>query len=262
MAVNAYTPIASNGYSTGLNQTSQSLTSGQRINNAADDAAGQAIVTALTTQINSQDVGTRNANDGISLLQTADGATKGIGQSLQRMNELTIQSLNGTLNQSQRNILNNEFQQNIKNINDIAGTTSFNGNNLLNGDTASVDIALGESSSSLTLPTLTSDSLSLTGLNISNSTDATAALEGITNAIEQLSTAQSEFGAQQNGLTSAIENLQSQNVNNQATRSQINDTDYAKASADQFRQDVLTQSAIAMQSHRNNSQAQVLQLLN
>jgi len=204
----------------------------------------------------------RNANDGISLLQTADGASESITASLQRMNELALQASNGTMNDSQRSMLNQEFQQNLQGINQIAESTSFNGQNLLNGDISNINIALGESSSQLNLPNLTSDGLSITGLDISNSANASNALGGLATAIEQLSTQRSGFGAQQNGLTSAFENIQSQNVNSSAARSQINDTNYAKAMTEQVRQNVLQDSAIAMQAQTNQSRASVLQLLN
>jgi len=249
-------------YSSSSNSTSQSLASGQKINSAADNPAGQALVTAFTAQITSQDMGVRNANDGIALLQTADGASDLITQSLQRMSELGTQAMNGTLNSSQRSMLNNEFQQNLQNISQIAGTTSFNDQMLLNGDNPTVNIALGsEANSTLNLPTLTTDSLSLTGLSITNPADAATAMEGIGLAMEQLSSARSEFGAQQNDLTRSVENMQNQNIATYSSRSQISDTDFAKAIAEQSRQNILNQSAIAMQSQGNQSKAAVLQLL-
>ena len=261
MTINPYTPIASNSFS-GVNPATESLTSGSRINSAADDAAGLAVVTALTTQVNTQDVATRNANDGISMLQTADGASESINASLQRMNELSIQAMNGTYSASQRQMMNVEFQQNLEGINQIAETTSFNGNKLLNGDSASMDIALGaNSNSSLTLPNMTSGGLSIDGLDLSNPANAALASEGITAALEQMSGARAEFGAQQNGLTSSIENISSQNINSMSARSQISDTDFAKASAEQAKQNILNQSAIAMQSQGMQSKAAVLQLL-
>lgn len=261
MTINPYTPIASN-YVSGPSQATESLTSGSRINHAADDAAGLAVVTAMTTQINTQDVATRNANDGMSMLQTADGASESIASSLQRMRELSMQAMNGTYTDSQRQMMNMEFQQNLKGISQIAETTSFNGNKILNGDEASMDIALGsDSTSSLTLPNLTSGGLSIDGLDLTNSANAALAAEGITAALEQLTTARSEFGAQQNGLTSAVASIESQNINVMASRSQISDTDFAKASSEQARQNILNQSAIAMQSQGMQSKAAVLQLL-
>ncbi|BCN92827.1 flagellin [Thiomicrorhabdus immobilis] len=262
MAINGYSPITSSLYTPGVNSASQSLASGQRINQTADDAAGQAVVTSLTSQINTQDMATRNANSGISALQTVDGASESIATYLQRMNELAIQSANGTLNNSQRSALNQEFQQNLQGINQVAESTSFNNQNLLNGDTASLNIALGDSTTTLNLPNLTSNGLAINGLDISNPTGATSALGSITTALEQISTQRGEFGAQQNGLSSAINNIQSQNSNAYAARSQINDSDYARSITEQVRQNILQDSAVAMQGQSNQSRASVLQLLN
>ncbi|MCF6254649.1 MAG: flagellin-like protein, partial [Thiomicrorhabdus sp.] len=236
MNINANNLSVSSLYSSNLSSVNQSLASGQRINSASDDPAGQAIINALNTQINAQDIGVQNANAGISMLQTADGASDMITQSLQRMNELSLQAMNGTLNTSQRDMLNNEFQQNLQNINQIVESTSFNGQTLLNGDMSSVNIALGaESNNTLSLPTLTTDALSITGLSIADPSNASAALSSISTAIEQLSTSRAEFGAQQNGLTSSVDNLQSQNVASYATQSQLSDTDFAKAISEQSR---------------------------
>ncbi len=262
MNINANSLNATNLYTSNLNSINQSLASGQRINNAADDPSGQAIMNALGNQINAQDMGVRNANDGISMLQTADGASDIMTQSLQRMNELSLQAMNGTLNASQRDMLNNEFQQNLQNINQIVESTQFNGQTLLNGDLSTINIALGaESNSTLTLPTLTTDALGITGLSLSDPANASTALAGISTAIEQLSASRAEFGAQQNALTSTVDNLQNQTVSSYATQSQLSDTDFAKAIAEQSRQQILNESAIAMQSQGNQSKAAVLQLL-
>lgn len=262
MAINGYSPITSSLYTSGVNPTAQSLASGQRINQTADDAAGQAVVTSFTSQINTQDMATRNANDGISALQTADGASASITSYLQRMNELSLQAANGTLNDSQRSALNQEFQQNLQGINQVAESTSFNNQNLLNGDTTNLSIALGDTSTTLNLPNFTSDGLAINGLDISSLGGASSALESITTALEQISTQRSEFGAQQNGLSSAVSNIQNQNTNAYAARSQINDSDYARSITEQVRQNILQDSAIAMQGQNNQSKASILQLLN
>lgn len=262
MPINGYSSISTNMYTPSVSQTSQSLASGLRINQSADDAAGSAVVSVLTTQINTQDMGVQNANSGISLLQTADGASSSINSYLQRMNELAIQASNGTLSDSQRNNLNQEFQQNLQGINQVAESTSFNQQNLLNGDTSSINLALGDSNTTLSLPTLTTDGLAVSGLDISNPANAANALQNLGSAIEQLGVQRAEFGAQQSGLSSYIDNTQGQNINNFAARSQINDTNYAQALTEQVRQNVLQDSNIAMQAQSNQSRASVLQLLN
>lgn len=239
----------------------QSLTSGRQINSAADNPSGQAMVTTYTSQINQQDYATRNANDGISLLQTADGVSESVGSQLQRLNELALQAQNGTYNPAQRNILNLEFQQGLQSINQFVGQASFNGTNLLDGSTQDINIALGDSSSSLTLPNFSTSGLGLDGLNINSSSGASSALESLTTALETYTAGRAQFGAQQNGLSSAIDNLSSQSINVQATRSQINDTDYARSVAEVSRQQILDQAGLAMQAQRNQDKSQVLQLL-
>lgn len=239
----------------------QSLTSGSRINHTADDAAGQAVVTALSTQINQQDVATRNANDGISALQIADGTGENVSTQLQRLGELAVQAQNGTYSAAQRQALNQEFQQGLEAINQSVGQASFNGTNLLDGSQSSFNIGLGDSSSTLNFPDLTTSGQGLAGLDISSSTNANAAYSTITTALENLATSRSQLGAQQNGLSSAIDNIATQNVNTSRSRSQINDTDYAQAITDLNRQQVLQQSGIAMQSQSNQDRYNVLQLL-
>lgn len=243
------------------NPTTQSITSGTQINRAADNAAGLAITTGMTTEIIGQSVGMRNANDGISLLQTADGATRGMTESVQRMYELSVQAMNGTLNASQRNMLDQEFQQNLQEINKMATTTKFNEISLLDGQNPQINIALGDSSSTLDLPTLTTDALGLTGMSINDLTQIGTTMDALLNATSALSSSQAEFGAQQNGLYSAVSNMATSQQNSYASRSQILDTDYARASANKARDDVLNQAGIMMQAHNNQDKANVLQLL-
>lgn len=264
MVINSYNSlnIPSYGNTPEVNSTNQSLASGSRINASADNPSGQAIVNALSTQITTQDVASRNAVDGISLLQTADSATSSITAQLQRMNELALQAANGTLNPSQRSILNQEFQQNLAGINEIAQGTSFNQQNLLNGELGTLDIALGETSSTLNLPNFTTDGLGISGLSIDNPSNAATVLQGLGNALQNVNQTRSEFGAQQNGLLAQYENIQSQNANAQASRSQINDTDYAQAVSEQVRQNILNDAQISMQAQGNQNRASVLQLLN
>lgn len=262
MAIESLNAVDNSSMMNSLNKTNQSLTSGSQINSAADNAAGSAIVTSLSSKIGTQDIGIQNANTGSNLLQTASGAANQITEQLQRMSELSIQSLNGTYNSSQRAAMNAEFQQGLKSINDFAESTSFNGMKLLNADTASVDIALGsESSASLTLPNLTTDSLGLTGTDITNPTNALALQSQLKDAMGIVSDSSAQFGAQQNGLAASAQNLANQNVNAQATRSQINDTNYATAVTDQSRLQVLNQASLAMQAQNNQNFSNVLSLL-
>lgn len=262
MAIDANSPISSSLHTGALTNISEQVTSGKRVNSGFDSPSDQALITALTTQSSTQNIATQNANTGISLLQTANGASSQIGESLLRLGELATQALNGTLSSQQRSMLNQEFQKNLEGIQQISDTTQFNGQNLLNGSNPSIDIALEDSSTTLSLTNLSTSSLSIDGLNIRNQSNASNALNGITSAIELISTQQSTFGAQQTGLTSAIDNIQNQNYNANRALSQINDTNYARAMTDQVRLQVLQDSAIAMQAQQNQSRSSVLQLLN
>ena len=127
MDIESYSPISPMNYSANIERLNTSMASGSKINQSADNPAGQAIVNSLTTKVNTQDVATQNANNGINLLQTASAGTQNINENILRMNELAIQAQNGTYNSQQRNILNLEFQQNLQSINGLANNTSFNG---------------------------------------------------------------------------------------------------------------------------------------
>lgn len=260
MAIETFPPISPN-YNSGLSPVSQSLASGQRINQTADDPAGQAVVTALTTQVNQQDAATQNALQGVNAIQIADGASEGINTHLQRLNELAIQSQNGTLNPADRQALNAEFQTTLKSIDQIAQTTNYNGINLLDNQNPSLNINLGEGSSTINLPDFTSSGLGISGLDVSNPANAANALQTLSQSLDQFSQARGQFGAQQNGLTSAIDNLATQNLNTLASRSQINDTDFARAFAEQSRQQLLEQANVALQAQSNVDKSRVLQLL-
>ena len=260
MNPNALPPISSH-YNNGLSPVQQSLATGQRINQTADDAAGQAIVTALTAQANQQDMATQNALQGIQVTQIADGASETINAHLQRLNELSIQAQNGTLNAADRNALNTEFQKTLKSIDQIAQTTNYNGLNLLDNQNPTLDIQLGDGSTTLNLPDFTTSGLGISGLGISNPANAANALQTLSQTLDQMSQQRSQFGAQQNGLTHAIDNLANQNLNTLATRSQISDTDYARAAAEQSRQKILEEANIALQAQSNMDRSRVLQLL-
>ena len=236
------------------------LTSGQRINRTADDAAGAAIVQALSAQINSSDMGYRNANDGIGLLQTADGALEGYTQGLQRMRELALQAANGTLNASQRQMLQEEFNQIRTELGRMAESTDFNGRKLLNQD-QQLNIQMGDSQATLDLKDVRPQTLGLDTLDITNPANALSALDALDTTLSSIAENRAQLGAQQNGLVSAATNLQTQRVNELAARSQINDADMARAVADLTRNQVLQQAWLAMQGQANANEKNVLSLL-
>ncbi|WP_130536853.1 flagellin [Thiomicrorhabdus indica] len=264
MAITPYSSNIASNYTTQYesNRVNESMTSGRQVNRAADNAAGLAIINAMNTQSQTMDVGSQNALMGISLLQTADGAASGLTENLQRMRELSLQAQNGTLNDAQRGMLNQEFQQLYQGMQDISQNTKFNGQALMNGDVTSMNIQVGESASELALPNLSGANLAIDSLSINSASGATTALDAIDQAMETLASTRAEYGAQQNGLMSAYDNLQSQNINIQASRSQIEDTDFAQAITEQNRLNILSQAQIAMQAQGNQQKASVLQLLN
>lgn len=264
MAISPYSSNIASNYSTQYesNRVNESMTSGRQVNSAADNAAGLAIINAMTTQSQAMDVGSQNTLSGIALLQTADGAASGLTENLQRMRELGLQAQNGTLNDAQRGMLDQEFQQLYQGMQDIAQNTQFNGQTIMNGDLTSMNIQIGESTSELSLPDLSGANLAIDSLSINSTSGAATALEAIDQAMETLATTRAEYGAQQNGLLSAYDNLQNQNVNTQASRSQIEDTNYAQALTEQNRLNILNQASIAMQAQGNQNKANVLQLLN
>jgi len=244
-----------------LSSVNQTIASGKVINSSADNPALQAIIADLSKQIGSQDVAIQNANMGINLIQTADGAADGITEQLQQLNELSIQASNGTYNDAQRSMFNEQFQQGLETINQIAGSTQFNGINLLDGSTPNINIALDGTGSGINLTDLTSGGLGLAGLDLTNSANIGLAQDGIANALLGISNAQGQFGAEQNGLSSTINNISTQTFNETAARSQMSDTNYAQAITEQLRLQVLNQAGLSMQAQSNMDQSNVLKLL-
>lgn len=246
----------------GLTTPIKNMTSGQQINSAADNPAGLAVANSLQQQALRDSVGLRSASDGISLLQTAESNSRSMTTNIQRMMEISIQSMNGTMNSTQRNALNSEFQQMIQAIDQTSQTTKFNGMTLLNGENTELKLALGGSESSITLPELSLASLGLSGLNLNNTNNASLALDILQSASRLLDDTQALFGAQQNGLISAGNQLMSQQQNTLASFSQIMDTNYAKSASDKARDDVLFKASMMMQAQGNQDRANVLQLIN
>ena len=238
----------------------EQLTSGKRINHTADDAAGAAIVQIMSAQIRSDDMGYRNAHDGISLIQTADGALEGYTGGLQRMRELAVQAANGTLNGADRQALQAEFDQIRQELGRVAENTHFNGEPLLN-QSRQVSIQLGESGTAINLPDARPQTLGIDTLDISNPANALNALKGLDTALETLNKSRAELGAHQNTLNHAADNLINTRVNTLASRSQISDADMAKALAELTRNRILEQAHIAMRGQANARMNDVLNLL-
>ena len=241
------------------------LTSGLRINSAADDAAGLAVATNMTTQIMGTDMAVRNANDGISMAQTIDGASEEMTNMMQRQRELAIQSLNGTYSAENRDAMNAEFDALSAELTRIATTTKFNGVSVM--DTAAqIGIHAGwedTAADSITVTAIAGSAIAtaVTALGVDSSANAALAVTGLNTQLSTLSSARSGVGAVQNRLEYTVANLQNLSENISASRSAIQDADFAKESANLARTQVLQQAGMSMLSQANQASQNVLQLL-
>lgn len=251
-----------------LSSTMEQLATGQRINSAADDAAGLAIRNKMTSQIRSLDMAVKNANDGISLLQTADSASTELTSMLNRMRELAIQSANDTYTDDQRGSLNDEVVELQAEMNNIIQNTQWNGMRILDGGAGSSGTvrlqvgAQGADTVTVDMSSLNSGSIaSAQTIDISTRTGANDALATIDQAIAQIDESRGRWGAVVNRLTHAADNASNVSINTQAARSRIGDTDYAKATAELARTMILDQAGAAMLSQANQQPYYVLALL-
>ena len=264
MSLNAQRNLSTNSAS--LATTIQRLSSGLRINSAKDDAAGLAISQRMTTQIRGMDVAARNANDGISLAQTAEGALSSIGENMQRIRELAVQAANGTNSAEDRAALQKEVTQLSDEITRVKNNSSFNGTKLLDGSTASFTIQVGADAGSdnqidISTVDMTATATAVAALDISSASGATAALTAIDTQLQTVNTARADLGAIQNRFSSVISNLQNSSENLSAARSRIQDTDYAKETAELTRTQILQQAGTAMLAQAKSAPQNVLSLL-
>lgn len=249
-----------------LNKSMERISSGLRINSAQDDAAGLAISDRFNAQVRGINQAIRNANDGYSLAQTADGALGESTTLLQRMRELAVQSANGIYNDSDRASMNAEFSQLQSELDRIAGTTSFNGQNLLNGDLAESGMTFQVSADAGEQITVQVDGasqqdLGTTELNVLSQSGAQSSLAAIDEALTRVSGSRGELGATQNRFESAIENLGDIAENMTAANSRIADADMAEEVSAMTRNRILEQAGISMQAQANQSAKTVLGLL-
>jgi len=254
-----------------LAKSTQRLSSGLRINSAADDAAGLAVREQMRCDIAVLRQGVRNANDGISMIQTADGALSVIDEKLIRMKELAEQAATGTYTKDQRAIMDSEFQQMASEIDRIANATDFNGIKLLDGSQSSggVTIHFGTGASdtedyySVTIGKATSSALGVDTSNISISATANArtALMAIDSAISSKDNIRANLGAMQKRLENTISNLTIQAENLQAAESQVSDVDVATEMTEFVRNQVLAQAGVAMLAQANALPQMALTLL-
>ena len=226
------------------------LSTGLRISTAADDAAGLAISERLRSQVRSLEQGKRNANDGISLVQTAEGALNEVSSILTRLRELAIQSSNGSVSDQDKATLNEEFTSLVSEVDRIGRSTEFNGVKLLDGSSSSVSFQVGFGTTtgidtlSVSLSAALSTSLSLNSLDIGSTGTTTTAITSIDAAINSVSSLRGSLGAVQNRLGSTINNLAIQTENLSAAESRIRDVDVAYETAQLTRNNILQQASI------------------
>jgi len=269
MALNAYRQLSINN--TGVQKSLEKLSSGLRINRAGDDAAGLAISEKMRGQIRGLEQASRNSQDAISLIQTAEGALNETHAILQRMRELVVQAGNlGTNQPEDLQAIQDEIQSLLAEINGIAERTQFNGKTLLDGDFASTSLIFQIGANEGQQLLLTIADMSATGLGVSaisvstsfaTTSDIDAAISSIDGAIEKVSAERSKLGATQNRLEHTIKNLDNAAENLSAAESRIRDVDMAKEMMEFTKMNILSQAAQAMLAQANMQPQAVLQLL-
>lgn len=254
-----------------LGTSMKRLSTGLRINSAKDDAAGLAIAARMTSQVRGMTVASRNANDAISLAQTAEGALGKVGESLQRMRELAVQSANSTNGTSDRANLNEEYKALATEVSRVLEGTKFNGKNLLN---VSTDMAFQIGADVASTDRITvglRDMTGGTGMKLALATTGAGSIESVVSAlgtissldvaIDEVTSARSNLGSVQNRFESVVANLATSQENISAARGRITDADFAVESANLSRAQVLSQAGNTMLAQANQQPQQVLSLL-
>ena len=245
-----------------MNKSIEKLSSGLRINRAADDAAGLAISEKMRSQISSLDVVKRNVQDGISLVQTAEGAMDEIHSMLNRMRELTVQASNGIYTDKDRENIKLEMDELIAQIDDIANKTNFNGVELLNG-AGDIEIQAGINEGdtvTLTGVDVTAATLKIDSLDVSGGIQG-GELEAIDEAINAVSAARSTLGASQNRLEHTMNSITNYHENLTAAESRVRDVDMAKEMAEFSKNQALMQAGVSIASQANQKNQMIMNLL-
>ena len=265
-AQNAHRLLANTGNQ--LNKSMERLSSGLRINRAADDAAGLAVSEGMRSQIRGMNVAARNAQDGVSMVQVADGALGNVGDMLQRVRDLAVQASNGTLTDAQRKNLDTEVQQILTEIGKTGTDTEFNGLKILAGSVATaasaVTLQVGANASqniAFTIGTVSTSDLGISGLAVSTAASATAAIASLDAAISTVTTSRANLGAIQNRLEHTINRLGMTSENLQAAESRIRDADMASEMIEFTKNQILQQSGTAMLAQANQAPQSILSLL-
>ncbi|MDB5745574.1 MAG: flagellin-like protein [Massilia sp.] len=249
---------------TSLTNSMQRLSSGLRVNSAKDDAAGLSIATKMDTQVRGMSQAIRNANDGISMAQTADGALATATEAMQRMRELAVQGANGTNATADSANLNKEFKQLAEEVTRLSSQTKFNEKAILGTDAGTVSIQVGANASE-TISILPADLAAIASVistgDLTSATASIAALSALDTALGSVTGLRADLGATQNRLSYSISNLQSSVENQSSARSRIMDTDFAAETASMTRGQILQQAGTAMLAQANSLPNGVLALL-
>lgn len=245
----------------------EQLASGKRVNSAVDDAAALQIIERMNAEATAYQRSVRNAFDGISLLQTAEGGMQQIQTDLQRIRELSVQAGSGILSQADRDAIGNEINALRDSIMGTVDTTTFAGQPLLNQQAERsflVGSGRGGESQQMVVETLDLREAGLNGLatiDVSTASAAANTLEQLDDMLATIGSVRAQYGAQQSAFVSAVNSMTNADITIQSARSRIGDLDYAQATANRSRDDILAQSSIALRSQANVSSSQVLNLL-
>jgi flagellin len=250
----------------------EQLSTGSRVNSAKDDAAGLAIGQDMTAQIRGLNQAVRNANDGINMMQTAEGALSEQSNMLQRMRELAVQSSNGTYSSAQRTYLNTEFDQLLEQMDNIATETTWNGMSLLDATSAeglsttsgTFEFQVGQNADetiSVAIGAMDIATLGISALAVDTASGASTAIDTIDTALDSINEQRATIGAGINQMTYAADNLSNIAANVTASRSSIMDTDYASASTQLSKSQIIQQASTAMLAQANQQPQSVLALL-
>jgi flagellin len=243
-----------------LNNAMTQLSTGKRINSAGDDASGLAVSNRMTSQINGLGAAIRNANDAISMVQTAEGALDEITDMLQRQRELAVTAASGTLTDTDRGFLSSEYTALTTEIERIADNTQWNGSNILDGTAASTAFQVGANASQ-TITVAFDDLQTLIAGDLTSVANANTAIAAVDTALGTINSDRATYGAAINQLTHAVDNLTNVKVNSEASRSRILDTDYAEATSELARTQIIQQAGTAMLAQANQLPQTVLALL-
>ncbi len=237
------------------------LSSGKRINTSKDDAAGLAIASSMTSQIRGMSQAIRNANDGISMAQTAEGALAEVTNMVQRIRELAVQSASGTYSDDDRANLQVEVDALLTQIDDIVNNSKFNGVELFGSGAATITVQVGANAGETVDIELEALSLGVDSIDISEADDASAALETLDDALTTVAELRAKLGAGQSRLESVVNNLTNNVTNLSDARSRIEDADFSAETTNLAKAQILSQAATAMLAQANQSQSNVLSLL-